>query len=57
MDFSTRFLGSYAENSKMPWYSKKKGFVDEKPRNKHYKNLDDVIYAARTDSKVTKQII
>ncbi len=54
MDFSTRFLGSYAENSKMPWYSKKKGFVDEKPRNKHYKNLDDVIYAARTDSKVTK---
>jgi hypothetical protein len=29
MDFSTRFLGSYAEKKNMPWYSKKKGFKVE----------------------------
>jgi hypothetical protein len=54
MDFSTRFLGTYAENSNMPWYSKKKGFVPEKRKNKYYKKLDDIIYAAKTDSTVTK---
>lgn len=41
----------------MPWYSKKKGYVNDKPKNKHYKDLDDVIYASKTDSKVTKEII
>lgn len=57
MDFSTRFLGSYADNNKMPWYSKKKGSIAEKPKNKHYRNLDDVIYASKTDSKITKEVI
>jgi hypothetical protein len=41
----------------MPWYSKKKGSIEERPRNKHYKALDDVIYASKTDSKITKEVI
>jgi hypothetical protein len=53
MDFSTRFLGSYADQTKMPWYSKKKGVNAQKPVNK-YIDLDDVIVVAKSDSKITK---
>lgn len=56
VDYSTRFLGSFV-NSLSPWYSKKKGTVQERPRNKHYKHLDDVIYGTKTDSRVTKEVI
>lgn len=57
MDFSTRFLGSYAAQDKLPWYSRKKGAVTDKPKNKNYKHLDDVIYGVKSDSKVTKEVI
>ena len=41
----------------MPWYSKKKGTEVQKPKNKHFKNLDEVIYGVKSDSKITKEII
>lgn len=45
----------------MPWYSRKKGEVVEQYQNKYnskyYKNIDDVIEGARSDSKITKEII
>lgn len=56
MDFSTRFLGSYADQTKMPWYSKKKGATSQKPSNK-YINLEDVIVVAKSDSKITKEMV
>jgi hypothetical protein len=54
MDFSSKFLGTYTEERNMPWYSKKKGAVQEKRRNRHYRALDDVIEGAKSDSRVTK---
>lgn len=57
MDFSSRFLGSYNDQKNMPWYSKKKGTTVEKARNRHFKDLDEVIYGVKSDSKVTKEVI
>ena len=54
MDYSSKFLGTYNDQRKMPWYSKKKGTQLQKPRNKYYKNLDEVIYGVKTDSRITK---
>ena len=56
MDYSTRFLGSYADQTKMPWYSKKKGVNAQKPANK-YIDLQDVIVVAKSDSKITKEMV
>lgn len=57
MDFSSRFLGNYNDEKRLPWYSKKKGLVPDKPRKKHFKDLDEVIYGVKTDSRITKEII
>jgi hypothetical protein len=57
MDFSSRFLGTYNDQKQMPWYSKKKGFQPEKHKNRHFIDLDDVIYGAKTDSRITKEVI
>jgi len=54
MDFSSRFLGTYNDEKHMPWYSKKKGVQSEKHKNRHFVDLDDVIYGTKTDSKITK---
>ncbi len=56
MDYSTRFLGSYADQTKMPWYSKKKGLTGQKPHHK-YIDLQDVIVVAKSDSKITKEMV
>lgn len=33
MDFSSKFLGTYAEGGKKsPWYAREKGFVDKKKK-------------------------
>lgn len=57
MDFSSRFLGTYNDEKHLPWYSKKKGLALDKPRNRHFKDLDEVIYGVKTDSRITKEII
>lgn len=54
MDFSSRFLGAYNDQKQIPWYSKKKGFQPEKHKNRHFIDLDDVIYGLKTDSKITR---
>lgn len=57
MDYSTRFLGSYTDEKHRPWYSQKKGTIIEKPRNRHFKELDEVIYGVKTESRVTKEVV
>lgn len=33
MDYSSKFLGTYADkNKKAPWYARQKGYVESKPK-------------------------
>lgn len=54
MDYSSRFLGSYNDSKNLPWYSKKKGDLPQKHRNKHFKKIDKVIYGTKTESNITR---
>ena len=39
-DYSSKFMGSFNDEKQLPWYSKKKGFVAQRPRGRHFKPLD-----------------
>ena len=54
VDYSTRFFGTYGDESRQPWYIKKKGDNTQERKSKHFKPLDEVIYGLKTESKVTK---
>jgi hypothetical protein len=57
MDYSSKFLGTYNDVNHQPWYVKTKGTAVNKRKNKHYIDLDDIIYGQKTDSKITKEVI
>jgi hypothetical protein len=54
MDYSSKFLGTYNDQSMKPWYSKKKGAIEEKNHKRKDRHIEEVIPVVKTSSKVTK---
>lgn len=55
MDYSSKFLGTYADGSKkLPWYTREKGFVETKRKPTQVEHLLSV---KKSDSNTISEVI